>query len=385
MRKTRLAALVFVILLTLNACGSQGTAAPAKPSESSKSSEMTESAKSSESLEASESSEPASSAYGVTSSETQAASSQADTSADSNTEVSEPATSEESSDPLVYFTSDISAEGLVRIYETLGWEPQGKPAVKISTGEPPASNYLRPELIGDLVKTVDGTIVECNTAYGGSRSSTAMHKQVAEDHGFTAIADFDLMDEDGEVEWPMTGGSRLDKVIVGSHAENYSDWIILSHFKGHMMAGYGGAIKNVGIGISSPSGKVYVHTAGTQTSGSIFYDDQDAWLEALAEMVLGFSNHVGAEHIIYINVMNRLSVDCDCDGNPAEPDMHDIGILASTDPVALDQACIDLVYQAPDSASLVARIERQNGIHTLEHAEEIGLGSRTYELVDIDD
>ena len=376
---------MFVILLTLNACGSQGTAAPAKPSESSKTSEMTESAKSSESSEASESSEPASSAYGVTSSETQAASSQADTSGDSNTEVSEPATSEESSDPLVYFTSDISAEGLVRIYETLGWEPQGKPAVKISTGEPPASNYLRPELIGDLVKTVDGTIVECNTAYGGSRSSADMHKQVAEDHGFTAIADFDLMDEDGEVEWPMTGGSRLDKVIVGSHAENYSDWIILSHFKGHAMAGYGGAIKNVGIGIASPSGKVYVHTAGTQTSGSIFYNDQDAWLEALAEMVLGFSNHVGAEHIIYINVMNRLSVDCDCDGNPAEPDMHDIGILASTDPVALDQACIDLVYQAPDSASLVARIERQNGIHTLEHAEEIGLGSRTYELVNIDD
>ena len=376
---------MFVILLTLNACGSQGTAAPAKPSESSKSSEMTESAKSSESLEASESSEPANSAYEVTSSETQTASSQADTSADTNTEVSEPATSEESSDPLVYFTSDISAEGLVRIYESLGWEPQGKSAVKISTGEPPASNYLRPELIGDLVKTVDGTIVECNTAYGGSRSSSDMHKQVAEDHGFTAIADFDLMDEDGEVEWTMTGGNRLDKVIVGSHAENYSDWIILSHFKGHMMAGYGGAIKNVGIGISSPSGKVYVHTAGTQTSGSIFYNDQDAWLEALAEMVLGFSNHVGAEHIIYINVMNRLSVDCDCDGNPAEPDMHDIGILASTDPVALDQACIDLVYQAPDSASLVARIERRNGIHTLEHAEEIGLGSRTYELVDIDD
>ena len=277
---------MFVILLTLNACGSQGTAAPAKPSESSKSSEMTESAKSSESLEASESSEPASSAYGVTSSETQAASSQADTSGDSNTEVSEPATSEESSDPLVYFTSDISAEGLVRIYETLGWEPQGKPAVKISTGEPPASNYLRPELIGDLVKTVDGTIVECNTAYGGSRSSTAMHKQVAEDHGFTAIADFDLMDEDGEVEWPMTGGSRLDKVIVGSHAENYSDWIILSHFKGHMMAGYGGAIKNVGIGISSPSGKVYVHTAGTQTSGSICYNDQDAWLEASVSAIM---------------------------------------------------------------------------------------------------
>ena len=180
--------------------------------------------------------------------------------------------------PVVYFTSDISPESLVKIYEKLAWTPSGKTAVKISTGEPPASNYLRPELIGDLVKKVGGTIVECNTAYGGSRASSAMHKQVAEDHGFTKIADFDLMDEDGEVEWPITGGSgadeagsqdkirRLNRIIVGSHAENYSDWIILSHFKGHAMAGFGGAIKNVGIGISSPSGKVYVHTAGTKTS-----------------------------------------------------------------------------------------------------------------------
>jgi uncharacterized Fe-S center protein len=285
----------------------------------------------------------------------------------------------------VYFTSDISAEGLVRIYEALGWTPSGKTAVKISTGEPPASNYLRPELIGDLVQKLDGTIVECNTAYGGSRASSAMHRQVAEDHGFTAIADFDLMDEEGEVEWPVTGGVRLDKIIVGSHAENYTDWVILSHFKGHAMAGFGGAIKNVGIGISSPSGKVYVHSAGTRTSGSIMHSDQDEWLEALAEMVSGFRDHVGEEHIIYINVMNRLSVDCDCDGNPDEPDMHDIGILASTDPVALDQACVDLVYQAPDSEALVNRIESRNGIHTLEHAEEIGLGSRTYELVSIDE
>lgn len=287
--------------------------------------------------------------------------------------------------PVVYFTSDISADGLVRIYEALGWEPSGKVAVKISTGEPPASNYLRPELIVDLVQRLNGTIVECNTAYGGSRSSAAIHKQVAEDHGFTAIADFDLMDEDGEAEWPVSGGVRLNRAIVGSHAENYTDWVILSHFKGHAMAGFGGAIKNVAIGMSSPSGKVYVHTAGTRTSGGIFYNDQDAWLEALGEMVTGVRDHVGAEHIIYINVMNRLSVDCDCDGHPAEPDMHDIGILASFDPVALDQACIDLVYQAPDSDSLIRRIERQNGIHTLEHAEKIGLGSRTYELVNIDD
>ena len=287
--------------------------------------------------------------------------------------------------PVVYFTSDISAEGLVRIYEQLGWEPSGKVAVKISTGEPPASNYLRPELIGDLVKKVDGTIVECNTAYGGSRSSSAMHRQVAEDHGFTAIADFDLMDEEGEVEWPVSGGERLDRIIVGSHAENYSDWLILSHYKGHQMAGFGGAIKNVGIGASSASGKVLVHTAGTKTRGSIMYSDQDAWLEALAEMVDGFADHVGTEHIVYINVMNRLSVDCDCNGRPAEPDIHDIGILASRDPVALDQACYDLVSQAEGNAALLKRIERQHGLHTLEHAEEIGLGSRTYRLVNIDE
>ncbi len=287
--------------------------------------------------------------------------------------------------PTVFFTSDISPEGLVKIYNALNFTPTGKVAVKISTGEPPSSNYLRPELIKDLVQLVNGTIVECNTAYGGSRASAAMHKQVAKDHGFTDIAPFDLLDEEGETEWPVTGGTRLDRAIVGSHAENYTDWIILSHFKGHAMAGFGGAIKNVAIGMSSPSGKVYVHTAGTKTSGSIWYNDQDAWLEALGEMVTGVRDHVGAEHIIYINVMNRLSVDCDCDGNPAEPDMHDIGILASTDPVALDQACVDLVYNAPDSASLQRRIERQNGVHTLEHAEKIGLGSRTYTLVSIDE
>ena len=202
---------------------------------------------------------------------------------------------------VVYFTSEITPESLVRIYDRLEWTPSGKTAVKISTGEPPASNYLRPGLIEDLVQKVDGTIVECNTAYGGSRASTQMHKQVAEDHGFTAIADFDLMDEEGEVDWPVTGGTRLDHVTVGSHADNYSDWIILSHFKGHAMAGYGGAVKNVAIGMSSPSGKIYVHSAGTRTSGSISHSDQDAWLEALGEMVTGVRDHFGAEHIIYIN------------------------------------------------------------------------------------
>ena len=291
----------------------------------------------------------------------------------------------EAADPVVYFTSDISPAGLQAVYEALGWQSAGKLAVKVSTGEPPASNYLRAELIGPLVQSLGGTIVECNTAYGGSRSSSAMHRQVAEDHGFTSFAPFDLMDEEGEVQWPVTGGQRLEYAIVGSHAENYSDWLILSHFKGHAMAGFGGAIKNVAIGMSSPSGKVYVHSAGTRTSGSIMHSDQDAWLEAMAEMVTAVRDHVGEQHIIYINVMNRLSVDCDCDGNPAKPDIHDIGILASTDPVALDQACIDLVWQAEGSKSLIRRIESRDGLHTLEYAEQIGLGSRSYTLVNLDD
>ena len=286
--------------------------------------------------------------------------------------------------PVVYFTSDISPEGLQAVYSALNWAPSGKLAVKVSTGEPPASNYLRADLIGPLVQSLGGTIVECNTAYGGSRSTSAMHKQVAEDHGFTSFADFDLMDEEGEVQWPVTGGERLEYAIVGSHAENYGDWLILTHFKGHAMAGFGGAIKNVGIGMSSPSGKGYVHSAGTRTSGSIMHSDQDAWLEAMAEMVTAVRDHVGPEHIVYINVMNRLSVDCDCDGNPAEPDIHDIGILASTDPVALDQACIDLVWQAEGNESLVRRIESRDGLHTLQYAEQIGLGSRTYTLQSLD-
>ena len=291
---------------------------------------------------------------------------------------------EEMTAPVVYFTADISPEGLQAVYDALNWQPGGKLAVKVSTGEPPASNYLRAELIGPLVQALDGTIVECNTAYGGSRASSAMHRQVAEDHGFTSFAPFDLMDEEGEVQWPVTGGQRLAYAIVGSHADNYSDWLILSHYKGHAMAGFGGAIKNVAIGMSSPSGKVYVHSAGTRSSGSIMHDDQDAWLEAMAEMVTAVRDHVGEEHIVYINVMNRLSVDCDCDGHPAEPDIHDIGILASTDPVALDQACYDLVSQAEGNASLLRRIESRNGLHTLEYAEQIGLGSRSYILVDLD-
>ena len=283
---------------------------------------------------------------------------------------------------VVYMTTDISPEGLMAVYETLEWTPQGKVAVKLSTGEPPASNYLRPELIADVVAAVDGTIVECNTAYGGSRAETAMHYQVAEDHGFTAIADFQILDENGSMSLPVTGGTHLTEDFVGAAFADYDSYLILSHFKGHAMAGFGGAIKNISIGLGSSEGKSWIHTGGTSKRG--ISGDQDAFLESMGEAGTAVVNALDGR-IVYINVMNRLSVDCDCSGHPAEPDMHDIGILASTDPVALDQACIDLVYAAQDSESLVNRIESRNGLHTLEYAEQIGLGSRSYELVNIDD
>ena len=284
--------------------------------------------------------------------------------------------------PVVYMTREITPEGLMAVYQALQWEPQGRVAVKLSTGEPPASNYLRPELIAGLVQSLDGTIVECNTAYGGSRAETAMHYQVAEDHGFTAIADFQILDEEGSMTLPVQGGTRLSENYVGAAFEDYDSYLVLSHFKGHSMAGYGGAIKNISIGLGSSEGKAWIHSAGSSRTNP-WGGDQDAFLESMAEAGKSVSDYLG-DQIVYINVMNRLSVDCDCDGNPAEPDMHDIGILASTDPVALDQACIDLVYGAEDGQSLVNRIESRNGLHTLEHAQQIGLGSRSYELVSID-
>lgn len=273
------------------------------------------------------------------------------------------------------------------VYEALNWSPTGNVAVKLSTGEPPASNYLRPELIQNLVQSVDGTIVECNTAYGGSRAETAMHYQVAEDHGFTAIADFHILDENGSMTLPVEGGTRLTENYVGAAFADYDSYLVLSHFKGHAMAGYGGAIKNISIGLGSSQGKCWIHSGGTSLT-SAWGGQQDAFLESMAEAGKSVSDYLGnGERIVYVNVMNRLSVDCDCDGNPAEPDIHDIGILASTDPVALDQACIDLIYaqRDGDGASLVNRIESRNGLHTLEHAENIGLGSRTYQLVNIDE
>ncbi len=287
----------------------------------------------------------------------------------------------ETDTPVVYMTTDISSDGLMTIYQALAASPSGKIAVKLSTGEP-GSNYLRTDLIGELVQTLEGTIVECNTAYGGSRANTAMHYQVAEDHGYTAIADVDIMDEDGSMTLPVTGGDNLTENYVGTHFADYDYYVVLSHFKGHAMAGFGGAIKNISIGIASSEGKSHIHSGGT--GGSMWGGDQDAFLESMAEAGKSVVDYLDGK-ILYINVMNRLSVDCDCDGSPAEPDMHDIGILASYDPVALDQACVDLVYGAEDGQSLIDRIESRNGLHTLEQAEKIGLGSREYELVNIDD
>lgn len=282
--------------------------------------------------------------------------------------------------PVVWMTTDISAQGLMSVYQALQASPGGSVAVKLSTGEP-GSNYLRPELIGELVQDLDATIVESNTAYGGQRASTAMHYQVAEDHGYTAIAPVDIMDEEGSMTLPVTGGTNLTENYVGSHFADYDYFVVLSHFKGHTMAGYGGAIKNISIGIASAEGKTHIHTGGR--GGSMWNADQDAFLESMAEAGKSVVDALDG-NILYINVMNRLSVDCDCDSSPAEPDMHDIGILASYDPVALDQACIDLVYAAEDGQSLIDRIEYRNGLHTLEHAQTIGLGSRSYQLESID-
>ena len=290
---------------------------------------------------------------------------------------------EEDAAPKVYFLSEISPEALVKAYEALGVQLPGKVGVKMSTGESTRSNYLRPELIADLIHLVNGTIVECNTAYGGSRSSTAMHRQQAKDNGLLDVAELDILDEEGSMEIPIEGGVRILVDYVGSHFANYDSFLVLTHFKGHAMAGFGGAIKNISIGFGSSMGKVWIHSGGTKTNGSI-WGEQDSFLEAMADAAKGVNDHMG-DNIIYISVLNRLSVDCDCDGDPAEPDMHDIGILASTDPLAIDQAAIDLVYAMPDSASLIRRIERQNGLYTLDVGEQNGLGSRYYNLVILDD
>lgn len=291
---------------------------------------------------------------------------------------------EDETAPAVYFTNEISSDALLDIYHALDRTADGKVGVKIHTGEGDGSYNLDPELIKELIQEVNGTIVECNTAYGGNRSNTAAHMQIAKDHGYMEIADVDIMDADGSMEIPVEGGSILNSNLVGSHFADYDFYIVLSHFKGHSMGGYGGALKNVAIGMASSEGKSLVHSGGKKHTGFGMGTSSITFTESMAEAVKSVSDYMDhGEKMLFINIMNNISVDCDCVANPSEPDMHDIGILASTDPVALDQACVDLLYAVPDGESVIKRMQSRNGEHILEHAEEIGVGSREYFLKQI--
>ena len=293
----------------------------------------------------------------------------------------------------VYMTTDISAEGLVRVYEALGVEATGKVAVKISTGEPGGKNYLKPALIKDLVQRVGGTIVECNTAYAGRRNTTEAHLEAAREHGFFDIANVDIMDADGEIKIPVKDTTHIKYNIVGKNLASYDFMINLAHFKGHAMGGFGGVLKNQSIGNASSRGKAYIHSAGRNEEVAKiwkFTDDQIGFLESMAAAAQSVHDYFGnGERIIYINVMNNMSIDCDCDSHPADPLLKDVGILASTDPVALDKACLDIVFnieptEGNDNGPLLERIASKHGTHIVDYAEQIGLGSKQYELVNID-
>ncbi|OZG66527.1 DUF362 domain-containing protein [Bifidobacterium eulemuris] len=286
--------------------------------------------------------------------------------------------------PTVYMTRDISPAGLMKAYEALGARPRGKVAVKLSTGEGGNTHYLDPNLIKDLVHKLDGTIVECNTAYAGTRDTFDAHWQTIKDHGFLDIAPVDIQDEEGEITLPVEGGRRITGDIVGSHFTNYDYYAVLSHFKGHVMGGFGGALKNISIGIASANGKKRIHSGQDEILPDHFSGDQDSFLEAMAEASSAVFNALKG-NMLFINVMNHLSVDCDCDGNPHAPQMGDIGILASLDPVAVDQACVDQIYLSDDNTGpLIERMESRHGIHIIEHAVELGFGSRDYRLIDLD-
>jgi uncharacterized Fe-S center protein len=282
--------------------------------------------------------------------------------------------------PIVYMTYDISPVGLMAVYKALELEAHGNVAVKIHTGEPGNPHFLSPNLIKELVQTVNGTLVECNTVSGSRRASTAVHYQVARDHGFTAIAPVVILDERADITFQVIDGKHLKENYVGARISEFNFHIVLSHFKGHPMGGFGGAIKNMSIGYASAAGKSWIHSAGRSRSTGWQSRDQNAFLESMAEAAKTIADF-SRNRILYINVMNHLSVDCDCLSRPAPPTMADIGILASLDPVALDQACVDLVFAAEDGKDLIERIRSRNGILTLEHAENIGLGSRAYNLI----
>ena len=291
----------------------------------------------------------------------------------------------------VFFTKDISEQGLIRIYESLGVELKGKVAVKISSGEPGGHNFLDPNLIKGLVQKIEGTIVECCTAYRGKRFDASTHWQAIQDHGFMEIAPCDIMDEEGEIELHFEGGKHLKGVnYVGSHITNYDSMLMLSHFKGHAMGGFGGALKNMSIGVASRNGKAWIHSVGITKDPDEAWkhtDDQDGFLESMAEADKAVMDYFGKENIVYINVANKLSIDCDCDSNPHDPEMADIGIYASLDPVALDQCCYDAIMSSndPGKSSLVKRMQEKHAIHIVEEAENLKIGSRNYEMILIDE
>ena len=290
----------------------------------------------------------------------------------------------------VYYTSEITPEALVKIYKALGVEATGRVAVKISTGEGGNNHYLKPTLIRNLVEEVNGTIVECCTAYGGSRQDVSKHWQTIHEHGFDSIFAVDIMDEEGDIQIPVRDTTFMKYNRVGSHIQNY-DWMInLAHFKGHAMGGYGGVLKNASIGVASTAGKAYIHTAGKTSDASQLWQqiaEQDDFLESMAAAAQAVHNYMGGR-VIYINVMNNMSVDCDCDGTPEEPKLKDMGIMASLDPVALDWACVQMVMNhkataGDDNAPLIERINSRHGTHTIDWAEHIGLGTKNYVIINL--
>ena len=285
--------------------------------------------------------------------------------------------------PKVYFTRDLSPAGAIRAFDMLGIKLEGNVAVKLHSGEPGNQNFLRPAFMKDIVEHVNGTIVECNTAYDGGRNTTEAHKKTMLLHGWTEIADVDIMDAEGEMELPVHGGKHLDVNYVGKNLADYDSMLVLSHFKGHPMGGYGGALKNISIGIASSYGKAYIH--GVKDVNAIWTADHDSFLECMADAAKSVVEYMHGK-MAYVNIMCNMSVDCDCCAVAADPKIKDIGILSSLDPVALDQACLDLVYASNDEgkADLIERIESRHGVHTIEAAAEIGVGSREYELIDMD-
>ncbi len=289
----------------------------------------------------------------------------------------------------VYFIKEITPENIVRIYEALGKKLPGKVAVKMHSGEQGNQNYLRPEFVKDMVDYVKGTVVECNTAYEGARNSTEKHKKLIKEHEWDKYFPFDLLDEEGpDMELDIPNGQVLKKNYVGKDLATYDSLLVLSHFKGHAMGGYGGALKQLSIGCASSAGKTLIHTAGaTNDQRELFNNlpEQDKFLEAMADAASSVVNYFKG-NAAYINVMKNISVDCDCDGNASAPCMKDMGILASTDPIAVDQACLDMVYNSndPGKDKLIERIESRHGVHTIEAADKLGFGTREYELIDLD-